>query len=329
MTSKQLLSSNTYIQYPKFLGCLIGVNEAVLLTMLCDTDSKCETDIDEYDGWFYCTRETIYIETGLTENQQRTALKSLIELNIVQTKKQGIPALLYYFINENTLQQVLDKAFNLYKVRRQQTSKKCSTRTDENDTSCTIENNNHTIYNNKEKELNKKAPEPVPSEIKSSKRNFRRETEPLKDVLESGADIKKQVDSQKKKKTTKEKCLDEIEETKYGFTDDEKEVLREYLEWAVSGRDNRRIKNVDLWRNKLNTLIQLRDDGEDITKVVQNSLEKKWYVFVEEKQNHSNSSSHYVQKVDRIVNTKSNFNSKEEVEAELKRRVEVGIPSFK
>lgn len=189
--------------------------------------------------------------------------------------------------------------------------------------------NNKELLKDKEIPKYKKAPEPVPSEIKSSKRNFRRETEPLKDVLESGADIKKQVDSQKKRKTTKEKCLDEIDETKYGFTDGEKEVLREYLEWAVSGRDNRRIKNVDLWRNKLNTLIQLRDDGEDITKVVQNSLEKKWYVFVEEKQNHSNSSSHYVQKVDRIVNTKSNFNSKEEVEAELKRRVEVGIPSFK
>lgn len=262
-------------------------------------------EIDSLDGEYGCYASNEYFAKffNVSESSVTRGISTLLSLGLIYKKFDG---------RTRTLRVV-----------------KLSMEGSQIDESASAKNEFLLYKENKKENKKEKAPEPVPSEIKSSKRNFRRETEPLKDVLESGADIKKQVDSQKKKKTTKEKCLDEIEETKYGFTDDEKEVLREYLEWAVSGRDNRRIKNVDLWRNKLNTLIQLRDDGEDITKVVQNSLEKKWYVFVEEKQNHSNSSSHYVQKVDRIVNTKSNFNSKEEVEAELKRRVEVGIPSFK
>ena len=314
-TLEEFLSEDNFLIVNRAVIKIFGLHEAILLSELLSERRYWRKENKLIDGeWFYSTRSNLEDNTGLTPTMQRSALQSLKNAGAVESKQMGLPAKTYYMIVDNKVLENLT--------------------TRDNETLQLDERNPNSINNNKEKEIinqnkKEKAPEPVPSEIKSSKRNFRRETEPLKDVLESGADIKKQVDSQKKKKTNKEKCLDEIDETKYGFTDDEKEVLREYLEWAMSGKDNRRIKNVDLWRNKLNTLIQLRDDGEDITKVVQNSLEKKWYVFVEEKQNHSNSSSHYVQKVDRIVNTKSNFNSKEEVEAELKRRVEVGIPSFK
>lgn len=188
---------------------------------------------------------------------------------------------------------------------------------------------NPVIRNTKDKEIPniKRASEPRLSSPKHS-RNFQKETKQLTDKLSSGAEIAEQEEKKKRRKTTKEKCLDEIEDSKYQFSNAEKVKLTEYLEWAISGRDNRRIRNVELWRTKLNTLLQLREEGCDLVKVIQNSIEKKWYIFVDEKQDHSKKNGGYRPVLDDKIIIDHAFDTKEKVQAEMQRRKDAGIPSF-
>lgn len=182
------------------------------------------------------------------------------------------------------------------------------------------------IENKKENNI-KRASEPRLSSPKHS-RNFQKETKQLTDKLSSGAEIAEQEEKKKKKRSQKELCLDEIEDSKYQFSNAEKVKLTEYLEWAMSGKDNRRIRNVELWRTKLNTLLQLREEGCDLVKVIQNSIEKKWYVFVDEKQEHGKKNGGYRPVLDDKIIIDHAFDTKEKVQAEMQRRKDAGIPSF-
>ena len=163
MTTKQLLSSNSYIQYPKFLGFYIGVNESILLSALCDKDSWCEFNVENYDGWFYFLREEIYLETGLTERQQRSAILKLEDLNIVGTKRQGIPAKVYYYINTDALEFVLNNAYESYKAHKTQMLQNVTSCPNKTVTTCTSENVISTINKNNIKELNKSTGAGAPS----------------------------------------------------------------------------------------------------------------------------------------------------------------------
>ena len=55
---------------------------------------------------FYCTREKIKYNTGLTETEQRTAIKKLKERNILTMVLKGIPAKTYYKINEDEILKI-------------------------------------------------------------------------------------------------------------------------------------------------------------------------------------------------------------------------------
>ena len=188
---------------------------------------------------------------------------------------------------------------------------------------------NPVIRNTKDKEIQniKRASSPRLSSPKHS-RNFQKETTQLTDKLSSGAEIAEQEEKKKKKRSQKELCLEEIEEAKYQFSNEEKVKLTEYLEWAMSGRDNRRIRNVELWRTKLNTLLQLREEGCDLCKVIQNSIEKKWYIFVDEKQDHSKKQTSSFRPAGDEKIKSSPFKSREEVQAEMERRTLAGMPDF-
>lgn len=119
------------------------------------------------------------------------------------------------------------------------------------------------------------------AENTNTRRNFRREYEQLTDDLKSGADIDKEKQSKKKspKEKTDEKCLAEIDAQSYDVST--KELLKEYYLWASSGNDARKIKSYNLWCSKLDALSQLVKKGEDARAVIQQSLDNKWYKFVE------------------------------------------------
>ena len=139
-------------------------------------------------------------------------------------------------------------------------------------------------YNIKEKDnITEKQAEPALHEISSEinpRRNFRKEHEVLEDKLNSGEVI--DAEKNKKKLSPAERlqnnCLGEID--KRAYTEDEKELLREYFLWASSGTDVRKIKSLDLWRSKLNALEQIaKSSGDNISDIVRQSIDNKWYKF--------------------------------------------------
>lgn len=108
MLITELLSTDGYIMYNKKLARNIGVNPSILLGYLCsEYNFYNSTDRLEND-MFYCTREKIKYNTGLTETEQRTATKKLKELNIISVVLKGIPAKSFYKINEKVIKDILN-----------------------------------------------------------------------------------------------------------------------------------------------------------------------------------------------------------------------------
>lgn len=312
MTTKQLLSSNSYIQYPKFLGYHIGVNCAILLSALCDKDSWCEHYMKEYDGWFYYFREEILLETGLSESQQRTALKELMDLQIVDCKNKGIPAKKYYHLDTEMIETLLENASNAYKI---QMLKNCTSRDEEITTSRDIENSDSTIYKNIENKNNKEKTPAAPVSSPKHSRNFRKETEKLTDDLASGEEIKKQTEERKKKKPKDEQCRDMIDDTIY--TAEVKEKLKEYFNWNYNSKSPKKVKGTSDWSQKLQRLEQLVKKGGDPLKIVQCALDNQWYGFFEPTQSTEPKSKFGD---DDIIQQELHG---EEVKKELERRTEV------
>ena len=286
MTTKQLLSANSYIQYPRFLGNFIGVNEAVLLSAFCDKDSWCDFNMENYDGWFYYLRDEIKIETGLTESQQRTALKTLTDLCIINTKRAGIPAKVYYKIDINELESVLNDAYNTYKAHKSQWSQNMTTSGAENMTTSDIENRISTIDKNINIKINNKSTGAGAHSKNHSKVYKQRNT--LEDTLESGKDIDEQKKASKKSPAEKlrDECYDIIDDvySEHDYSYTVHDLLVEYFEFVSAvpeDKDNlcKRVKTAKAWKHKLDRLNELVKDGYDPRDIIQQSLDKKQYVF--------------------------------------------------
>ena len=121
---------------------------------------------------------------------------------------------------------------------------------------------------------------------KKHPRNFSKEK--LKDDLESGKDIAEQKKAEKKspKDKFRDECLDiidtEYSEKNYSYT--VKDLLVEYFEFVSAVPDNKdnlckRVKTTKAWKHKLVRLDELVKDGYDPIDIIQQSLDKKQYVF--------------------------------------------------
>ena len=102
-----LLSTDGFIIYNKKLARIIGTNPAILLGYLCSEYNFYSSNGQLDNGMFFCTREKIKYNTGLTETEQRTATKKLKELGIIETELKGMPSKTYYKINESKISSVL------------------------------------------------------------------------------------------------------------------------------------------------------------------------------------------------------------------------------
>ena len=98
-----LLSTDGFIIYNKKLARIIGTNPAILLGYLCSEYNFYSNNGQLDRGMFFCTREKIKYNTGLTETEQRTATKKLKELGIIETELKGMPSKTYYKINETNI----------------------------------------------------------------------------------------------------------------------------------------------------------------------------------------------------------------------------------
>jgi hypothetical protein len=105
---KHLLSSSAFLIVNKNLVKQIGLKPTIILADLISKEQYFETNHLLADGWFFNTEKNIQDDTTLSPHQQRKALQHLKELQIIETKRKGIPAKMHYKINE----QVLIKFFN-------------------------------------------------------------------------------------------------------------------------------------------------------------------------------------------------------------------------
>ena len=102
-----LLSTDGFIIYNKKLARTIGTNPAILLGYLCSEYNFYSSNGQLDNEMFFCTREKIKYNTGLTETEQRTATKKLKELDIIETELKGMPSKTYYKINESNIYSIL------------------------------------------------------------------------------------------------------------------------------------------------------------------------------------------------------------------------------
>jgi hypothetical protein len=57
--------------------------------------------------WFYKTQTDLEEETGLTRYEQEGARKKLVSCGVLEEAKRGIPAKLYFRVNQERLEELL------------------------------------------------------------------------------------------------------------------------------------------------------------------------------------------------------------------------------
>lgn len=80
----------------RFIDLTGNVSSALLLSYACYTSQQ--THDTEQSGWFLKSRDEWTAETGLSSTEQRTAIKRLQELEVLEVLRHGMPARTYYRI---------------------------------------------------------------------------------------------------------------------------------------------------------------------------------------------------------------------------------------
>ena len=111
---KSLLSSSAFLIVNKQLATCIGLKETILLADLISKEEYFIKNNLIEDGWFFNTEDNIKLDTTLSPYQQRKCLKQLEKHKIIEIKRKGIPAKLYFKINE---QQVIHFINNLKSIK--------------------------------------------------------------------------------------------------------------------------------------------------------------------------------------------------------------------
>ncbi|EEC0293654.1 replication protein RepO [Salmonella enterica subsp. enterica] len=89
-----------------FIRLDMGVNSALFLSQLTYWTNRSADD-----GWVYKTQDEWEEETGLTRYEQEGARKKLRGLGVLLERKQGLPARLFYKIDNDVLCQLLTSAY--------------------------------------------------------------------------------------------------------------------------------------------------------------------------------------------------------------------------
>lgn len=107
MTVLDLLDSP--IAYHRCFVPIGGVTGAVFLSQAIYWQKR----VTREDGYFYKTADEWESETGLTQREQATARKRLVEAGVLIEKKSGVPCKLHFKIDTEILfQQIRDSSFD-------------------------------------------------------------------------------------------------------------------------------------------------------------------------------------------------------------------------
>lgn len=84
-----------------FVRLGVGVTGALLLSQMVYWHNRTDGE------WFYKTQAELEDETGLSRYEQEGARKKLLSCGVLEELKKGIPAKLYFRVNESRLQELL------------------------------------------------------------------------------------------------------------------------------------------------------------------------------------------------------------------------------
>lgn len=107
------LSQEATLMINKKLISTLGLKEAVLLSDLLSKEKYFKDREMLEDGWFYNTQENRKEDTGLSFYYQTKVLENLREKSIIESKRQGLPARLYFRLDHKEIIKLLEiKGFN-------------------------------------------------------------------------------------------------------------------------------------------------------------------------------------------------------------------------
>lgn len=112
----QFLASDNFITVNKALIKKIGLIEAVIIGELASEYCYWSNKEKLEDNYFFSTVENIENNTGVSPYQQREAIKKLEDLQIIQTKKKGLPAKRYIKINEFNILSLINLTTSSSKI---------------------------------------------------------------------------------------------------------------------------------------------------------------------------------------------------------------------
>ena len=108
-----ILNANNYQTYNREIAKAIGLKASIMLSELVDKHQYFEkrksfkSFQDLEGGWFYLTVESVFERTALSEKEQRASIKKLVSLGILEQTRKGLPAVRYFKINIENLENFL------------------------------------------------------------------------------------------------------------------------------------------------------------------------------------------------------------------------------
>ncbi|HGJ5857435.1 MAG TPA: hypothetical protein ACHBZ1_16870, partial [Arsenophonus nasoniae] len=90
-----------------FVTITKSVTSALMLSQAIYWAKRGKTHSDG-EAWFYKTQADWEEETGLSRREQETARKKLIGLGVMNEKRTGVPARIFFSIDFNKLEELLD-----------------------------------------------------------------------------------------------------------------------------------------------------------------------------------------------------------------------------
>lgn len=260
---KKLLTqfaSNNYGLYNKTIAKKIGLHESIFLGEIIseyDYWNKMHSLTD--DGYFYSTVENVMEATTLSDYQQRSIIKHLVELKILDVRVAGMPAKRYFRINEEQFYSILledeeqstdDPEDTSSKETCSKDSTKLTTSSKESkdqDLNLVKTNNNNTLLTNKNNNIILTA---TPFVSNSGK---------VSNLLENEI---KQTDIKPKKKSNLEQCTDLTFEL-ISDTD-----LAEYVNNYLVDQKLYKSINATQWKMRLEHLLQYAKGRTDLAKEI-------------------------------------------------------------
>ena len=104
---KSILASTPFLILNKSLLVAFGIDANVVLSHLYQQQNYFKEQGQLVNGMFFCTTENISCVTTLSYYQIKQAIATLVKWGIIKVERKGVPAKLYFKINESQILKIL------------------------------------------------------------------------------------------------------------------------------------------------------------------------------------------------------------------------------